>query len=116
MAQLTLQQAATQVGKSRSTIWRAVKSGRISAHKQEDGDFLVDASELLRVYPPVVHETSHDTHHETSRNDSEINLLRLELTQARELLTAKNEQVAALQADKADLRAERDKLLDVVQA
>ncbi|MBF0482217.1 MAG: hypothetical protein HQK82_11180 [Desulfovibrionaceae bacterium] len=108
MTQLTLQEAATQVGKSRSTIWRAVKSGKLSAHKQEDGDFLVDASELLRVYPHVARATSHDTANETERNINENRSLQVELEAAKQ-------RIRDLEADKADLRGERDKLLAVVQ-
>jgi len=108
MTQLTLQEAATQVGKSRSTIWRAVKNGKLSAHKQDGGDFLVDASELLRAYPPVARATSQDTKDETTRNSNENSPLQVELEAAKQ-------RIRELEADKADLRGERDKLLAVVQ-
>jgi len=54
-------------GLSRSTLNRATKSGRLSAHRDEAGAILIDASELARVYgvtspEPVQRRamTSHD--------------------------------------------------------
>ena len=46
----TLAQAAQVTGKNRSTLLRAIKNGKLSAHKQDDGSYLIDASELFRVY------------------------------------------------------------------
>jgi excisionase family DNA binding protein len=52
MATLSLREAAEQAGVSKSTIFRAIKSGRMSAAKDDDGNFLIDPAELFRVYPP----------------------------------------------------------------
>lgn len=51
MPELTLSQAAKLAGKSKSTLNRAVKSGRLSASRNADGTFSIDPSELLRVFP-----------------------------------------------------------------
>lgn len=51
MAELSLSQAAKQAGKSKSTIGRAIESGRLSARKNQDGTFRIDPSELFRVFP-----------------------------------------------------------------
>jgi len=51
---LTLTDAAEQTGKSKSTLNRAIKSGKLSASKNEYGDYRVDAAELFRVYKKVV--------------------------------------------------------------
>ena len=48
----TLTEAATATGLSRSTIFRAIKSGRISATRIE-GNFSIEPVELHRVFPPV---------------------------------------------------------------
>lgn len=48
--QLTLQQAANATGKAKSTIQRAIKSGRLSATRGYDGSYLIDVAELSRVY------------------------------------------------------------------
>src|SRR3954447_15064340 len=52
MSTLRLSEAAEQVGVSKSTLFRAVRAGRLSATRTDDGLFLIDAAELFRVYPP----------------------------------------------------------------
>jgi len=51
----TAGQAATATGISKSTITRALKSGKISGQKDESGAWEIDPSELHRVFPPVSH-------------------------------------------------------------
>ncbi len=46
----TLADAAKTAKVNRSTLFRAIKSGRLSASRLEDGSYRVDASELARVY------------------------------------------------------------------
>jgi hypothetical protein len=50
---LTLADAANAAGVAKSTIWRAIKSGRISASRNVMGSYQVDAAELFRVFPPL---------------------------------------------------------------
>jgi len=52
MAKFSLRTAAQQAGVSKSTILRAIKSGRLSAEKTEAGGYAIDGSEIARVYPP----------------------------------------------------------------
>lgn len=49
--ELSLSQAAKQAGKSKSTIGRAIDSGRLSARKNQNGTFSIDPSELFRAFP-----------------------------------------------------------------
>ena len=56
MSKFTLSQAAKETGKSKSLIHNAIKSGRLSAYKREDGIFEIDASELFRVFEKNVQE------------------------------------------------------------
>jgi hypothetical protein len=46
----TLSSAARAVGVARSTIWRAVRTGRLSAHKLTNGTYAIYPGELLRVF------------------------------------------------------------------
>lgn len=48
---LSLSEAAKVAGQSKSTIWRAVKSGRLSATRTDAGDYQIDPAELHRVFP-----------------------------------------------------------------
>lgn len=43
--------AAKATGKSKSTIHRAVKNGKISALRNDNGAYHIDAAELARVFP-----------------------------------------------------------------
>ena len=47
----SLSEAAKATGKNKTTIQRAIKSGKISANRHEDGSYSIDASELHRVFP-----------------------------------------------------------------
>lgn len=51
MAMLTLGQAAKDTGLSKTAIARAIKSGRLSANRTEQGEYQIDPAELFRVYP-----------------------------------------------------------------
>src|SRR3954454_17282856 len=48
---LTQAEAARATGVSRTQILRAIKSGRLSSEKLEDGSVRIEVSELLRVWP-----------------------------------------------------------------
>src|SRR3954451_20710929 len=48
---LTLAQAAEATERSRSTLLRAIRKGQISASRDAAGGFLVEESELARVFP-----------------------------------------------------------------
>ncbi len=52
MPGLSLREAAQQAGTSKSTILRAIQSGRLSATRTDDGGYSIDPAELCRVYPP----------------------------------------------------------------
>ena len=50
MPELSLSQAAKLTGKSKSTINRAIKTGKISATRHNDGSYSIDPSELSRAF------------------------------------------------------------------
>jgi hypothetical protein len=83
--QLTLQQAADLTGKAKSTIQRAIKSGKLSATLNNDGNYSIDAAELSRVYvlQNATIKTQHLEQHATPNATDETEVLRvkLELTQ-----------------------------------
>lgn len=58
MTEYTLTQAAKRVGIGRTTLHTAIKGGRLSARREEDGSYRIDASELARVYPSIPPERS----------------------------------------------------------
>jgi excisionase family DNA binding protein len=48
---LTLGQAAKETGLSKPSISKAIKNGRLSAVKTDNGEYQIDPAELFRVYP-----------------------------------------------------------------
>jgi len=90
----TLSEAAKATGKNKTTIQRAIKSGKISAAKGNSGSYEIDPSELHRVFPPTAtqrdaqHEQSNVAQHDnlppTNRNLDRILELEKELAVARE--------------------------------
>lgn len=58
MPELSLSQAAKLTGKSKSTINRAIKTGKLSAIRHEDGSYSIDPAELSRAFDLEPHEGS----------------------------------------------------------
>ena len=48
----SLSAAAKATGKSKATIHRAIRTGKVSATRNEDGSYLIDPAELHRVFEP----------------------------------------------------------------
>ena len=53
MTELSISAAARTAGVSRTTIQKAIKTGRLSATTNTAGNRVIDLSELLRVYGPL---------------------------------------------------------------
>ena len=54
----SLREAAEAVGKGKPAILKAIQSGKISAQKDEHGEWQIEPAELHRVYPPVAKENA----------------------------------------------------------
>jgi hypothetical protein len=87
----TLGTAATAVGINKSTVLRAIRSGKISAAKDEHGNWSIDPAELHRVYPPLPLQLNGNGAEQRDAIPDETPVL-----------------IATLQATIADLRADRD--------
>lgn len=90
--QFSLSEAAKASGVSKSTIFRAVKTGKLSASR-DGSEYRIDASELFRAFPQKQSETVQWNDEEPPREtekDVEIRMLR-------ELLDAKDAQIETLQ-------------------
>ena len=110
----TLGEAAIACGKSKSTLSKAIKNGKISAKKNDNGAFEIEPSELHRLYPPaplaIEENTSEsveikqkETPNSTPKNTSNIEVLEAKLQMA-------NERIEELKADKEELKADKEKL------
>jgi len=101
----TLGQAAKETGLAKSAISRAIKTGRLSAVRKENGSFEIDPAELLRVYP---RNSDGQRQEERIATHGEPNGLQREISVLREL-------IEEIRSERDDLRTERDRLLKVIE-
>ena len=99
---LRANEAARRTGKSVPTITRAIKSGKISADKTGRGGYLIEPSELFRVFPAITNPndvTPPMLDHETPKSYPQESL-------------SLQEKISHLEAALADTKAERDEWRD----
>jgi septal ring factor EnvC (AmiA/AmiB activator) len=106
----TLAQAATQVKRSKSSLWRDVKSGKITAIKEDYGAFYIEASELFRVYPETSHEMKQSHHLKRDETDYEARFMELQA-----LLQLEQERVSEREKQLADKNRHLDDLRQQVE-
>lgn len=97
MPELSLSQAAKLTGKSKSTINRAIKTGKLSATRHDDGSYSIDPAELSRVFnlEPDKGAEKHDVEPDGTRLIGHIEALEAMLNREREI--------------SADLKEDRDR-------
>ena len=117
MSFLTLSQAAKAISKSKSTLNRAIKSGRLSAVRNEDGTFSIDPAELARAFPQNPPKRAPMAHHEPdlerpgTEDSSKIAMLEQLLAREREALAREREVSTDLKEDRDRWRAQATGLL-----
>tara|TARA_B100000767_G_scaffold215485_1_gene203033 strand:- start:51 stop:419 length:369 start_codon:yes stop_codon:yes gene_type:complete len=100
--------AAKAVGKTKSTITKAIASGKISAIKNDKGAWEIDASELHRVFPPAPLKTVEIEQLETPKGNSENSK---EIQALERLLKAAETQLEDVKADRDEWRKQANQLL-----
>jgi hypothetical protein len=116
MAKVGAKRAAELTGKSKSTIQRAMKSGKISYEVDDSGRRLIDVSELERAYGLKNTDTNKEASSITTVkggvSEAEIELLKARHTLELERLQLQNkmlnEQLGQTTDMIADLKAQRD--------
>ena len=104
--QFSLSQAAKETGKGKSSIHRAIKSGRLSAQRHEDGTYSINAAELFRAFPPAPPEPALEQSQEPYQEPPVTPSAAEEVLRVRvEMLTI---QLEREQETVADLRARLD--------
>src|SRR5215204_3274709 len=102
MTDLSLGAAARLTGTSKSTLTRAIRAGRLSATRDDFGQYRIDPSELTRCYPvKECSATVATNHHATPGPDPQVAMLEVELRGLRELL--------------AEMRQDRDRWIEQAQ-
>ena len=134
MSTLSLREAAEQAGVSKSTIFRAIKAGRLSAPRNDDGGFAIDPAELHRVYPlrptgEVARDVAgqgetrpagHDAPAAGTADATELRIrnaqLEAEINALRTILEVEKERVQRERERSDELKAERDRWACVAEA
>jgi hypothetical protein len=104
-----LGEAAKAIGKNRTTILRAIKTGKLSAtHDEATGAWVIEPAELHRLYPPT------DAHASAPQGDAHLRIGRAsghasgEIRELRARLDAAEQRVADAQDQIMDLRRRLD--------
>lgn len=109
---LTLNQAAKECGRAKSTLSKAIKNGKMTAERAESGAFLIDPAELFRVFPkpetntPTLPDGNTKNEQKNSSLQAEVEALRKEI----EMTNLERERERGQLTDQiADLRTRLDK-------
>ena len=96
---LTVGQAAKQVGKAKTTISRAIKAGKLSAERRDDGSYAIEPSELHRAFPPK-NETVANASVTQPSATQQIEALEREKELLKQLVQEQRNRIDGLEADK----------------
>ena len=116
MKLLTLGEAAKLTGKSKPTISKAIKDGRISGQKGDNGVFQIEVSELLRVYPAKAETPAVEIEQAPAQQDE---ITKLKMQHLEEQLEATKQQLneAKEERDQAikDAREDRTRFMALLE-
>lgn len=104
----TLGEAAKATGKSKTTLHRAIKSGKISASKLDDGAYSIDPAELHRVFPLATIEKhpEHQIRNNLEPQGNTLETLRMKLDL---LEKERGRERSMMEETITDLREDRDR-------
>ena len=97
----SLQQAADAAGVNKSTVFRAIKAGKVSATRNGHDRWLIEPAEIHRVYPPA---TQGNRKLKGDGNDTH----QADLAEANQRAAMAELEVSLLRATTEDLRRDRD--------
>lgn len=109
-------QAAKQAGVSKATIHRAIKAGKLSANRQEDGSYMIDPAELCRVFETVrpvsmkQSETPIETAETAVAREMALATLNAELAGAKALQAMLERQLEDMKIDRDAWRSQAERL------
>lgn len=104
----SLNEASKLCNRAKSTLSKAIKTGRMSANKNDKGQFEIDPVELNRVFPYAVDNQSPEprsNRYIEQENTIENSVLKVKLE-------AKDELLERLKSEINDLKSQRDEWRD----
>ena len=97
---LSLGQAAKESGRSKGTISKYIKSGKLSYVRKEGNQYRIDPAELFRVFPKEKQGTAQNEQTETHGNPNGNSVLEKEVELLHERLKEKSEIIDDLRDDR----------------
>jgi excisionase family DNA binding protein len=109
---ISTREAAEIAGFSARHIQGMIKKGKLSASRDEGGNYLIDKSEFYRVFPDAYSKRSH------ANNDSESTrtVLEMEVQHLKEMLAEKNKQNEFLHKQLETATVEKTMLLETLNS
>lgn len=104
----TLLEAAKATGRNKTTVLRAIKSGKISATRTDAGNYQIDPAELHRVYTPATAQPDAKAPEATERT-SEPDAMRGKALAYRTLAKQQQQRLVEQAETIADLRSRLDR-------
>jgi hypothetical protein len=116
---LSLGQAAKEAGVAKSTISKALSSGKLSFREKNSDGYKIDPAELFRVYP----KTSKPSAEDTLMNDWQLDhadrettpysaKFEIQLAGLKSLIAEKDRRINDLESDRSQLREDRHRLTE----
>ena len=116
---LSLGKAAKEAGVAKSTISKALSSGKLSYREKNPDGYKIDPAELFRVYPKIA-KTDAD---ELTSNDWQLGQaggettpysakFEIQLAGLKSLIAEKDRRIADLESDRVQLREDRHRLTE----
>ena len=113
---LSLGQAAREAGVAKSTISKALSSGKLSYREKSSEGYKIDPAELFRVFPKKSAEelAANDWQHDSAAQETMPYSARFEIQLAglKSLVAEKDRRIADLEADRVQLREDRHRLTE----
>ena len=105
----TLAEAAKETGLTKPAILKAIQKGRVSATKDDKGQWLIDPAELFRVYSPTVKKEMGETQTGSFELLLKLKELEAKLGVTEKRLLDKESEIENFRAQVDDLRSERER-------
>ena len=113
--QLSLSGAAEQAGTSKSSILRAIKSGKLSAGRNAEGGYQIDPAEVARAFPPDRSAPRGATRGAADESEVGIRIrnasLEAQITALRELLDAERRRSDEVRSERDEWRQSAQRLM-----
>ncbi|MGA9726372.1 MAG: hypothetical protein WBQ84_02755 [Methylocella sp.] len=114
---LSLGKAAKEAGVAKSTISKALSSGKLSYREKNSDGYQIDPAELFRVYPKTAKTDADEpslSDWQSGQTDAETMpysaKFEIQLAGLKSLIAEKDRRITDLEADRAQLREDRHRL------